>query len=85
MCCDPPAADRLPPQLAAMLEQCRALAAERPTRPPPAGARWLLDWLDRFEVLLDGHGRFADDCRRAELAAVADRARAVYRAIAGPA
>ena len=30
MCCDPPAADRLPPQVAAMLEAYRALAAERP-------------------------------------------------------
>jgi hypothetical protein len=56
----------------------------RPVR-RPASARWLLDWLDRFEALLDGHGRFADDGQRAELAAVADRARAVYRAIAGPA
>ena len=30
MCCDPPAADRLPPQVAAMLASYRALAAERP-------------------------------------------------------
>jgi hypothetical protein len=30
MCCDPPAADRLPPQVAAMLVAYRALAAERP-------------------------------------------------------
>jgi hypothetical protein len=30
MCCDPPAADRLPPRVAAMLESYRALAAERP-------------------------------------------------------
>ena len=30
MCCDPPAADRLPPEVAAMLERYRALAAERP-------------------------------------------------------
>jgi hypothetical protein len=55
----------------------------RPVR-RPASARWLLGWLDRFEALLDGHGRFADDGQRAELAAVADRARAVYRDIAGP-
>jgi hypothetical protein len=30
MCCDPPATDRLPPQVAAMLARYRALAAERP-------------------------------------------------------
>jgi hypothetical protein len=30
MCCDPPAADRLPPQVAAMLDAYQALAAERP-------------------------------------------------------
>ena len=30
MCCDPPAADRLPPPVAAMLAGYRALAAERP-------------------------------------------------------
>jgi hypothetical protein len=51
----------------------------------PASARWLLDWLDRFEALAGEHGRFAGDGQRAELAAVVDRARAVYRAIAGPA
>jgi hypothetical protein len=50
----------------------------------PASARWLLDWLDRFEALVGEHGRFADDGQRAELAGVVDRARAVYRAIAGP-
>ncbi|HEY4791995.1 MAG TPA: CehA/McbA family metallohydrolase, partial [Actinomycetes bacterium] len=55
----------------------------RPVR-RPASARWLLDWLDRFEALLGEHGRFADDGQRAELAAVVDRARAVYRAIAAP-
>ncbi|HJU00779.1 MAG TPA: hypothetical protein VJ966_06165, partial [Actinomycetes bacterium] len=57
--------------------------AGRPVR-RPASARWLLDWLDRFDALVGGHGRFADDGQRAELAAVVDRARAVYRAIAGP-
>src|SRR5215216_1424111 len=31
MCCDPPAAVRLPPQVAAMLATYRGLAAERPT------------------------------------------------------
>jgi hypothetical protein len=56
----------------------------RPVR-RPASARWLLDWLDRLEALLAGHGRFADDGQRAELAAVVGRARAVYRAIAGAA
>jgi hypothetical protein len=50
----------------------------------PASARWLLDWLDRFEALLAAHGRFADDAQRAEVTAVVDRARAVYRALAGP-
>jgi hypothetical protein len=55
----------------------------RPVR-RPASARWLLDWLDRFQALLGEHGRFADDGQRADLAAVVDRARAVYRAIAGP-
>jgi hypothetical protein len=55
----------------------------RPVR-RPASARWLLDWLDRFETLLGDHGRFADDGQRAELAAVVDRARAVYREITGP-
>jgi hypothetical protein len=56
----------------------------RPVR-RPASARWLLDWLDRFEALLADQGRFADDGQRTELAAVVDRARAVYRAVAGPA
>ena len=55
----------------------------RPVR-RPASARWLLDWLDRFEALLGGHGRFADDGQRAEVMAMVDRARAVYRAITGP-
>jgi hypothetical protein len=53
----------------------------RPVR-RPASARWLLDWLDRFETLLADHGRFADATQRAEVVAVIDRARAVYRAIA---
>jgi hypothetical protein len=50
----------------------------------PASARWLLEWLDRFDTLVAEHGRFAGDGQRAELAAVVDRARAVYRAIASP-
>jgi hypothetical protein len=54
----------------------------RPVR-RPASARWLLDWLDRFEALLDEHGRFAGDDQRADLAAVVDQARSWYRAIAG--
>jgi hypothetical protein len=50
----------------------------------PAGrARWLLDWLDRFEALLAEHDRFADAAQRAEVAAVINRARGVYRALAG--
>jgi hypothetical protein len=47
-----------------------------------ASARWLLDWLDRFEALLDEHGRFADDAQRADVGAVVDQARSWYRAIA---
>jgi hypothetical protein len=47
-----------------------------------ASARWLLDWLDRFEALLDEHGRFADNAQRADVVAVVDRARSWYRAIA---
>jgi hypothetical protein len=57
--------------------------AGRPVR-RPASARWLLDWLDRFEALLGGHGRFADDAQRADLLAVVDQARRWYRAIADP-
>jgi hypothetical protein len=53
----------------------------RPVR-RPASARWLLDWLDRFETLLGEHGRFADDAQRAEVVAVIERARRWYRAIA---
>jgi hypothetical protein len=56
--------------------------AGRPVR-RPASARWLLDWLDRFEALLDEHGRFAGDDQRADVAAVVGRARSWYRAIAG--
>jgi hypothetical protein len=44
----------------------------------PASARWLLDWLDRFEALVGEHGRFAGDGQRAEVAAVIDRARRWY-------
>jgi hypothetical protein len=56
-------------------------AGGRPVR-RPASARWLLDWLDRFEALLGEHGRFADDGQRDEVLAVVDQARAWYRAIA---
>jgi hypothetical protein len=49
----------------------------RPVR-RPASARWLLDWLDRFQALVAEHGRFADDGQRAELVAVIDRARRWY-------
>jgi hypothetical protein len=57
---------------------------DRPVR-RPASARWLLDWLDRFETLLGEHGRFADDAQRADVVAVIERARRWYRAIAaGP-
>jgi hypothetical protein len=55
---------------------------DRPVR-RAASARWLLDWLDRLEGLLAEHGHFADDTQRAEVVAVLDRARAVYRALAG--
>ncbi|MDP9210238.1 MAG: hypothetical protein M3O65_17475, partial [Actinomycetota bacterium] len=54
----------------------------RPVR-RPASARWLLDWLDRFEALLGEHGRFADDGQRDEVVAVIDQARDRYRGIAG--
>jgi hypothetical protein len=54
----------------------------RPVR-RPASARWLLDWLDRFEALLGEHGRFADDGQRAEVVAVLDRARDWYRDVLG--
>jgi hypothetical protein len=46
----------------------------------PASARWLLDWLDRFEELLRTHGQFADDRQRDELVAVIERARPYYQA-----
>src|SRR5918993_88229 len=49
----------------------------------PASARWLLDWLDRFEALVGEHGRFADDGQRDEVMAVIDQARDRYRGIAG--
>ena len=54
----------------------------RPVR-RPASARWLLDWLDRFEALLGEHGRFADDGQRDEVVAVIVQARDWYRGIAG--
>ena len=53
----------------------------RPVR-RPASARWLLDWLERFETLLGEHGRFADDAQRADVVAVVERARRRYLAIA---
>jgi len=53
----------------------------RPVR-RPASARWLLDWLDRFQALVGEHGRFADDAQRAEVRAVIDRARGRYRTLA---
>jgi hypothetical protein len=49
----------------------------RPVR-RPASARWLLDWLDRFQALVGEHGRFSDDGQRAEVVAVIDRARRWY-------
>jgi hypothetical protein len=49
-----------------------------------ASARWLLDWLDRFEALVRAHGRFADDAQRRDVLAVVDRARPFYAAIADP-
>ena len=50
----------------------------RPLR-RPASARWLLDWLDRFEAMLGQHGRFADDGQRAEVVGVIEQARRRYR------
>jgi hypothetical protein len=52
--------------------------AGRPDR-RAASARWLLDWLDRFEALVRDHGRFADDGQRDQVLAVIDRARPFYR------
>jgi hypothetical protein len=46
-----------------------------------ASARWLLDWLDRFEQLLTAHGRFADDRQRGEVVAVVERARPFYQSL----
>jgi hypothetical protein len=43
-------------------------------------ARWLLDWLDRFEELARTSGQFADDAQRDELMAVIEQARPYYRA-----
>jgi hypothetical protein len=54
--------------------------AGRPLR-RPASARWLLDWLDRFEELVRGHGRFADDGQRDQVVAVIDRSRRFYRSL----
>ncbi|HEV2869920.1 MAG TPA: hypothetical protein VG409_00745, partial [Actinomycetota bacterium] len=54
----------------------------RPVR-RAASARWLLDWLDRFEALVGEHGRFAEDGQRDEVVAVIDQARDRYREIAG--
>jgi hypothetical protein len=45
-----------------------------------ASARWLLDWLDRFEELVRAHGHFADDTQRDQVVAVVERARPYYRA-----
>jgi hypothetical protein len=45
-----------------------------------ASARWLLDWLDRFEALVRAHGRFADEAQRDEVIAVIDLARPYYEA-----
>jgi hypothetical protein len=55
-------------------------AAGRPVR-RPASARWLLDWLDRFETLVKDHGRFADPAQRDQVLAVIDQARPFYRAL----
>jgi hypothetical protein len=49
----------------------------RPVR-RPASARWLLDWLDRFQALVGEHGRFAGDGQQAQVMAVIDRARRWY-------
>jgi hypothetical protein len=54
--------------------------AGRPVR-RAASARWLLDWLDRFEALVRDYGRFADDGQRDQVLAVVDRARPFYRSL----
>ena len=45
-----------------------------------ASARWLLDWLDRFEALLRTQGQFADEAQRDEVIAIIARARPYYQA-----
>ena len=54
--------------------------AGRPLR-RPASARWLLDWLDRFEELVRARGHFADDGQRDQVVAVIDRSRRFYRSL----
>jgi hypothetical protein len=51
----------------------------RPVR-RAASARWLLDWLDRFEELLREHGRFSTDAQRDDVLDVITRARPYYAA-----
>jgi hypothetical protein len=45
-----------------------------------ASARWLLDWLDRFEQLVRTHGQFADGAQRDQVIDVIERARPYYHA-----
>jgi hypothetical protein len=48
-----------------------------------ASARWLLDWLDRFEALVREHGRFTEDTQRDDVLDVIARARPYYAAQTG--
>jgi hypothetical protein len=45
-----------------------------------ASARWLLDWLDRFEQLVRTHGQFTDGAQRDQVIDVIERARPYYHA-----
>jgi hypothetical protein len=48
-----------------------------------ASARWLLDWLDRFEALVREHGRFTSDAQRDDVLDVITRARPYYESQLG--
>ena len=46
-----------------------------------ADARWCLDWLDRFERLVDGHGRYHVAEHKRDVVKTIDEARDFYRAV----